>query len=157
MKIKSFIYIMLALVACSNPVDDLEIGEPFSQSEAIQGSWVLVDVKHVDNLDAGKAFTDLTEMFTQSTSTISFDGGSFSYTHGSGINLIGDGSTWNFDDADYPTYVQMDNGTNLRLGNPVRSYDQSVTLILERVCPNDDGSDKLISSYELTFNRQSAQ
>ncbi len=157
MKIKSFIYIMLALVACSNPVDDLEIGEPFSQSEAIQGSWVLVDVKHVDNLDAGKAFTDLTDMFTQNASSISFNGGSFSYTHGSGPNLIGSGSSWNFDDEEYPSVVEFDNGVSLRLGDPVKPFDDSMTLVFERTCPRDDGSDRVISSYELTFNKQSAQ
>lgn len=139
-------------MGCTNSsIDDLEIGEPFDNQAAITGQWDLVEVRYVDNLDirTPKRFTDVTSFFNESAATIEFEATSFTYTHGSGPNFLGNSGNWAFDDAAFPEAVVLNANTTLKLKEPVRSFSESLILILERKC-----EDKTISSYEYHFNRR---
>ncbi len=140
---------MVGLIACTNPVDNLEIGEPFDQSEAILDQWVLVRVHHIDELDLNKPFTDLTSLFTATASEIEFTSSSFTYTHGSGPDFLESDGTWQFDDENYPEYLSLNQTTQLQIGQPIRTYNDTLVLKLERKC-----EEKTVSSYEYLFTRK---
>lgn len=139
-------FILIGFLGCDNPVDDLEIGEPFSQTEAIQDIWTLSSVRQIDELDLNKPFTDLSYLFVNGQLSISES--SFSFSLDSGPDYFGTASSWEFDDETFPENVVLDGLTNLKLGAPVRESDDQLVLKLERTCEN-----RVISSYEYTFTR----
>ncbi len=143
------IFILFIIMGCTNsPIDDLEIGEPFNDLEAIAGNWSLDQVKQVDNLDLNKRSTDLTSLFTSTSAGIEFNGSSFTYSHGSGPNFLENNGNWAFDNEEFPEYVVLNSTTQLKLKDPIRSYDDTLVLIVERKCEG-----KTISSYEYYFKR----
>ena len=149
MKRNIIFYVVVLFIGCSNPVDDLEIGEPFDQAAAVVDEWDLTRVRHVDNLEPSKAYTDLTAMFTASAATLEFTESSYTYSQGSGPVLLATSGSWALDDPDYPSAVVLNSNTSLTLGAAARPGTDSLILILERKC-----EDKVVSSYEYFFTRK---
>ncbi|MEQ9404826.1 MAG: DUF5004 domain-containing protein [Cyclobacteriaceae bacterium] len=149
MKKQKIYYVLFLLLGCTNPVDDLEIGEPFSQQEAVIDDWELRRVHHIDELDLNKPYTDLTELFTASAASLVIDESTFTYTQSSGPNFLDTSGSWEFDDEDFPEYMILNSGTQVRLGAPARSANDSLILVFERKC-----EEKTVSSYEYLFIRK---
>lgn len=144
---KNIIYCLLfTLLGCTNPVDDLEIGEPFSKVEAITDSWTLSSVLHVDNLDPAKSSTDVTSFMGSGSLDISAT--SFTYAQSSGPIFLEETGSWSFDNEEFPIFFIQNSNTQLRLDQPINPSTTTMSLILERTC-----EDKVISSYKYVFTR----
>lgn len=148
MKIFKF-YSLIFLIGCTSTINDLEIGEPFDNAAAIVDQWDLVEVRHVDDLDINKRYTDVSNFFLASSAEIEFTESSFTYLHGSGPNYLEDSGNWAFDDPDFPEALTLNTSTELVLKEPIRSFSDTLVLILERKC-----EEKTVSSYEYYFKRK---
>lgn len=144
---KNFIYcLILTLIGCTNPVDDLEIGDPFNKVEAITDVWTLTSVLHVDDLDPAKSSIDVTSIMGSGSLEVS--GNNFTYSQTSGPVFLEESGDWSFDNEEFPVFFIQNSNTQLRLDQPVNPSSTTMTLILERTC-----EEKVISSYKYVFTR----
>lgn len=150
---KNWWLVIVLMAGCTSGVEDLKIGEPFSQKQAAIDEWTLVQVRHVDELSALKPYANLTSMFTQTEATLVLSEGTFEYTQPAGPAFLANTGTWAFDDEEYPAEVILNGTQSLKLGAPIRSANDTLILKLERKCPAN-GQDRTVSSYQFVFKRK---
>ncbi len=147
--------VVLAISACKP--DELVLDPAPSKLEGIHGTFSLSEVIQVDPLIlTGDNTLDVTSAFkTGATPTITFDSDAFTFTFvaGDGPDYLGAGGTWAFDNNDYPTQINMDNGQGqyvLKLRRTIRPQDEALEVDLERGC---GGSPTLVYQFKFARNQ----
>lgn len=140
--IQFFALLMLmvfAMTACKP--EEIVLDPPPSKLEGINGTFVLSEVIQQDPFILGDGATlDVTAIFTTGTApTITFDSGAFtfSYAKGDGPDYLGAAGSWAFDNDDYPTQINMNNGLSqyaLKLRHTIRPQDEYLEVNFERGC-----------------------
>lgn len=145
---------LLLLTACEQQT--YEFGEPFSKLEGINGSFALTSVVQVDERSTLLDNTrDISAFFIGSEpAVISFNSTDFTYslTPGTAPNFLGETSgSWQFDDNDFPTEIQLGTANPLVLGlnRTIREIDNTLEFRLTRFCSGTAGV-----SYNYVFTRQ---
>jgi hypothetical protein len=162
-KLITFLLVASLSAGCdSSIVEDLEIGKPFDQTEAIQGSWNLTSVSQIDELSSTKASEDLSEYFLTEPTLITFTGSTYTISGPTDVpNNLGTGGTWSFDNAEMPSQVNLVSGGetfSMSLGAPIRDFED--TLLLKKSTTTEDlecvdfPRVKLLFSYQYTFERE---
>lgn len=145
------------IVAGCGKDEPVPIGEPSSKLEGINDEFVLSQVLFIDNLTPFDDNTlDVSETFIgDEPLTISFNADALSYSvnAGSSLNFFGESGNWNFDNNDFPSYLDFDQGNSsgmLRttLLRTIRTQDDQLQIALGGKC------DESAVSYELYFNRK---
>ncbi len=167
MKMKKYIYLVIILIATfiisCKPVQYGELGEPFSKTDGIKGTWKVSELIQIDEtaLAQGGLYTEmnLTDLFDFSNYTITFNvdnennPSTFSVDAGGAPSFIDTTGTWSFDDVDYPTEVlfslpdSIQTTSELRLIAPPRE-NTSLRIKFLRY-----SGGKLIVSYQYTFDK----
>lgn len=151
--IVSLIFIGLVL-GCESKIDDLEIGEPLSQTEGIEGTWELEKVDMVDEFQVDKPTMDLSDVFLTDETTLVFDASSDTYTIDTPDdipNFLGEGGAWSFDNELYPKVITL-GGSEIELGAPIYAYSETLVLKYIKYC-DVNGRLKPVLSYRYQFKR----
>ena len=163
MKINSIQSILLVLLAafffttCED--ENYEIGPAFSKLEGIEGTWVLDKIIQVDFtrrpvFDIKIDVSDI--LIGDDPLEVSFDAQNFSYTvdPGTTSHLLGDGSTWRFDDNDYPTAIIFSiDGQDVQanLAKTIRTIDDELQFEFPKLCSAVENPE---FGYQYTFIRK---
>jgi Domain of unknown function (DUF5004) len=136
----TLLLLMVALLSACKP-DKLVLDPPGSKLEGINDNFVLSEVIQVDPFVIGSGNSmDVTRVFSKGTPpTITFKSADFTYsaTAGDGPDYLGASGTWSFDDNEYPTLINMNNGSSqyvLKLLHTIRPQDEYLQVQLERSC-----------------------
>jgi hypothetical protein len=138
-----------------------ELGTPYSKVTGMTGDWELSKFVQIDLNNPIKEERDLTEFFVQEGSTpftMSFESADRSFTSAIeiGKNYFGESGTWSFDDDNYPSFLYIDNATQIlefEMGNMVDQYDNELQLDLNRACiSGTDVTETVI--YRFVFKRK---
>ena len=158
MKILNLVLIIglgASLIGCK-PESTVPIGEPGSKLEGIDATWSIVAVQIVDNNTINGDSISLTNYYTDGeVPTIAFDSETkqYSVSDGGKRNFFGTSGTWEFDDPDYPTLINLttDEGVQrtLTLTSTVRPQDPRLRVNFERQC-----DDKAYATYYFEYTRQ---
>jgi hypothetical protein len=131
-----------------------EIGPVSSKLEGINDVWVLQQVKQYDPLNKD-LILDVTEALTGATPIeMTVDSKNLTYTFNQPDPVfMGTTGTWKFDDENYPTAIQFNEGSNVsnvKLIRTIRTVDQTLELQLTRFCE----AGKPITVYQFIFIRK---
>jgi len=165
MKNFSYIFCLLLVIGvlasgCKKKIEG-ELGAPYSKVTGMTGAWELTEFSQLDLKNPIKEERDLSSFFIQEGSnpfTIEFNSEdrSFSTSIEIGKNYFGDMGTWGFDDDDYPSFLYIDNGSQIlefEMGNMVDQYDRELNLDLNRACVSGDDITETVI-YRFKFIRQ---
>lgn len=130
----------LLLAGCKP--EELVLDPAPSKLDGINDTFTLVEVNQVDNnASPGAAESvDVSEVFIGGNpARITFNSAdkTFSYTTGSSLDFLGASGSWLFDNDDYPTKIEMNNGSavyDLILVRTIRPQDQFLEVDLTRGC-----------------------
>lgn len=148
--------LLTGMLACRpEPYED--IGQNYSLTEGIDGSWSLQKVEIEDLTLPVPEGRDITDYYLSDGSLdIQFDAETRTYTVSnpeSPGNIFGSSGTFTFDDPEFPEDMSLTHsgGTiTLSLTNMVRSIDNDMGLIRQRYkC----GDERPYVNYRFTFNR----
>ncbi len=145
--------IVMGMTACKQ--EELVLDPPGSKLEGINDSFTLTEVIQVDPfvIGSGNSF-DVTSVFTSGTApTIAFNSTDFTFTFtaGDGPNYLGSAGTWTFDNNEYPTRINMNDGSTqyiLKLLRTIRPQDEALEVQYERSCGGD-----VSVIYQFKFSR----
>ncbi|MBL7941732.1 MAG: hypothetical protein JNM00_03145 [Flavobacteriales bacterium] len=149
----------MALVTCKPDIEG-ELGTHPERLGALNGEWKISAFSQLDLNNPVQEERDLSEFFIvegETPLTIQFNSSDLSYTvvPGPGKNYFGNGGTWGFDNADYPSYLFLYGDDTLRfnLGSIVKPTDSNMVLALPRNC--DDGAGNVLETviYNFEFER----
>ena len=147
--------VALAISACKP--DELVLDPPGSKLDGINDSFTLTEVIQIDPFVIGSGnYLDVTSVFTSGAApTITFNSADFTFTFnaGDGPNYLGTGGTWTFDNNDYPTLINMNDGTGqyvLSLLHTIRPQDKFLEVQYERSCGT-----QVTVRYQFKFSRNS--
>lgn len=110
-----FTVLGLLLAGCEQ-IEYGELGDPFTKTDGIKGTWLVSRVVQVDEvaLAQGGAQTemDLTDFFSFSTYHITFNvdaqGNPTTFeVGGDAPNFVDSTGIWTFDEIEFPTYVEL--------------------------------------------------
>lgn len=145
----------LTMVGCK-PEPTASIGEPGSKVEGINATWTLVAAQIVDNNTINGDSISLTDYYTEEGSPeITFNSGDGSYTvvDAGKRNFFGGGGTWEFDNPDYPTIINLTTSEGaehtLVLTSTIRPQDPRLRINYERAC-----DDKAYATYYFEYIRK---
>lgn len=149
--------VAFALTGCKED-DNLTVGEPYKALDGINYTWVIDEVRQIDNLNTtADNWMDVTSFFAGANPLkITFNSAdyTFSITPGDGPNYLGTSGMWQFDDAEYPTSITLEEGgvfSLLTLNAPVRDkVDQYLDVTFDR----DNCGGETAVSYNYRFIRE---
>jgi hypothetical protein len=133
------------LQACK-PKEVFEPGDPFSSLKGIHGTWAIDQVLQVDKLSTKSDNSlDVSSFFMGASPleiTFNSDDFTWSVAAGDAPNYLGASGTWSFDDNDFPSVINIVEGSATRtftLNRPVREQvDQYLDFTMERPACNGD-------------------
>ena len=151
----SLLLLLVFLVSACKP-EELILEPAPSKLEGINGTFSLAEVIQIDPLILGDGNSlDVTRIFmTGTTPSITFNSDAFTFTFvpGDGPDYLGAGGTWAFDNNDYPTQINMDNGQGpyvLKLRHTIRPQDLYLEVDYERSC---GGNPTVIYQFKFARN-----
>jgi hypothetical protein len=142
----------LVMVGCKP--EELVLDPAPSKLDGINDTFTLVGVTQID-FNAAPGATeqvDVSGVFIGSSpATITFNSAdkTFSYATGSSLDFLGATGSWLFDNDDYPTKIEMNNGSavyDLILVRTIRPQDQFLEVEMARGCGGGFG-------YQYKFQR----
>ncbi len=140
------------IFSCENKIDDLEIGEPLSQTEGIAGTWELERVDIVDEFQIDKPTMDLSDVFLTGETILVFNTSTYTIDTPDDIpNYLGEGGAWFFDNELYPKVLTLA-GSAVELGAPIYTYSETLVLKYVKYCDVNDRV-KPVLSYRYQFKR----
>jgi hypothetical protein len=168
MKNSIILFTLIAMLSAGffgcEPITYGELGDPFSKTEAIEGTWNVTSVLQIDEtaLSQGGKYTelDITDAFNFKEYSITFNLSAdtlpttFSVEYGAAPNFIDTLGTWTFDDMDFPTSIEftapdsVSATSQLKLIAPPRDLNP-LRVKFQRYAGGD-----LIISYQFTFEKQ---
>ena len=160
----NFIFLVAVLFLTKGCIDDIKpIGEPFDKLEAINGTWKLIEVIQIDEIDddeASKRLDVSSILIGTDPAEFSIDSGSKSYTIETGTSrlVIASSGSWSFDDDEFPSEIILNNMEVLKMQSSIRPFDTELRVLYTR--PKGDCLDVNFAdlegyiSYEYVFERQ---
>lgn len=134
--------VVLSFTACKP--DELVLDPPGSKLDGINAKFTLSEVIQIDPFVIGSGNSyNVTSVFTKgAVPTITFDSKAFTYSYvaGDAPNYLGASGTWTFDNNDYPTLINMNDGSSqyvLKLLHTIRPQDEFLEVEYGRSCGSD--------------------
>ena len=147
--------VLMALQSCK-PEPYGKIGDDYSLTEGITGTWELQTVLQTDETQPVPEVIDISDFFVSDPMVMSFDYATSSYTvdnPGAGGNIFGNSGSFAFDDLEFPSglsvYTDLGDTLMMSLTQMVRSIDIRMGFRVSR-----QRCDELNISYDYDFNRQ---
>lgn len=152
---KLIIITLFASFVISGCKQDPELEPASSKIEGINDTWLLKEVHQVDPTNKEEAL-DISYVFTEAGTPIelTFNSNDFTYAFNQGDPIyMGTAGSWNFDDNNYPTEIQLNPTSTpqkLTLLRTIRKVDQTLEFQLDRYCADN----KITTSYQFKFERK---
>lgn len=141
--LQSFLLMLtIGLVLAGCKPEELVLDPAPTKLDGINDTFTLVEVTQIDN-NATPGTTeslDVSDVFIGSNpATITFSSAdrTFSYSTGSSLDFLGASGSWLFDNDDYPTKIEMNNGSavyDLVLVRTIRPQDPFLEVEMTRGC-----------------------
>ena len=163
-KISLFILGLAVIASSCKPEVEGELGEPFDKVAGMSGTWELSTFLQKDLNNPIKEERDLSMVYINGVDQplrLTFDATERTYQVEitNGRNFFGTDGTWSFDNDQYPTTLILDNATEvleMNLGSVVRTFDNELSIELDKACINTEGDITQTVIYIFNFNRINA-
>jgi len=157
MKKLAFLTLLLASMMACKPEPYEDIGQNYSLTDGINGTWQLNQVEIEDLTLPVPESRVISDFFLQDADlNLSFDAENGTYTVSNPSvpgNIFGSSGQFSFDDPEFPEDITLNHSEGsitLSLTNMVRSIDNDMGLIRQRY--RCDGDNPYVN-YRFTFNR----